>query len=283
MRILISTETTVDLSKEIIEANNIKIIPFTVLLGEEVGLDGEITPEMIFDFVDKTGTLPRTSAINEYAYTEHFEKLLKEGDAVIHFSLSSELSSSYRNALHASQDFKNVYVIDSKSLSTGIALQVLYAVKLVKEGKTPEEIVNLVEERKSHVQASFVVNTLSYLHKGGRCSGSSRFLGAILRIKPQILVTPEGKMEPGKKFIGRGVPVVTSYCEETLKAFPNPDKTMVFITHSHATPEMIEAARKVLEEHGFRNILVTVAGATITAHCGPKTLGILYYNDGDLM
>lgn len=282
MRIIVSTETTVDLTKEIIEKHNIKIVPFTVLLGEEVGFDGEITPEMIFDFVDKTGTLPRTSAINEFTYTEFFEGLLKECDAVIHFSLSSQLSSSYSNAVNAAKNFKNVHVIDSKSLSTGIALQVLYACELVKQGKDIKEILECVEERKSYVQASFVVNTLSYLHKGGRCSGTTRFLGAILRIKPQIIVTPEGKMEPGKKFIGRGVSVIKAYCEEVLKTYTNPDKSIVFLTHSHATPEMVEAARNVLIEHGFRNIVETVAGATITSHCGPKTLGILFYNDGNI-
>lgn len=282
MRILISTESTVDLTKEIIEQNGIKVIPFTVLLGEEAGYDGDITPDMIFKYVDETGVLPRTSAINEFTYTTYFEQWSTEYDAVIHFSLSSCLSSSYSNAVNAAKNFKNIHVIDSKSLSTGIALQVLYAVKLVKEGKTPSEIIELIEERKSYVQASFVVNTLSYLHKGGRCSGTTRFLGAILRIKPQIIVTPEGKMEAAKKFIGRGVPVVKAYCEEVLETFTNPDKSIVFLTHSHATPEMVDAARKVLEEHGFRNIVETTAGSTITSHCGPKTLGILFYNDGNL-
>ena len=282
MRILISTESTADLTKEIIKENQIKVIPFTVLLGEEAGFDGDITPEMIFKYVDETGILPKTSAINEFTYNTYFEEWSSQYDAVIHFSLSSCLSSSYSNATNAARNFKNIHVIDSKTLSTGIALQVLYACRLVKEGKNVEEILQLIEERKSYVQASFVVNTLSYLHKGGRCSGTTRFLGAILRIKPQIIVTPEGKMEPGKKFIGRGVPVVASYCEEVLKTYTNPDKSLVFLTHSHATPEMVAAARKVLEEHGFRNIVETTAGSTITSHCGPKTLGILFYNDGNL-
>ena len=156
---------------------------------------------------------------------------------------------------------------------------VLYACDLAAEGKSPEEIVEAVNKRVPAVQASFVVHTLSYLHKGGRCSGASRFLGGILRIKPQIVVNSEGKMEPSKKFIGRGVPVVKAYCEQVLINNPDPDKSLVFVTHSFATPEMVEAAKEVLRENGFSNIVETTAGATITSHCGPKTLGILFYNN----
>ena len=279
MKIIISTESTCDLTPELIEKNKIKVIPFTVLLGEDIGLDGDITPQMIFDYVDKTGVLPKTSAINEFTYGEYFKNLLEEADAVIHICLSSQLSCSYDNACRAASNFKNVYVIDSKSLSTGIGLQVLYGCQLRDKGLKPEEIVTAILDRRVNVQASFVVNTLSYLYKGGRCSGASRFLGGILRIKPQIIVTEEGKMEPSKKFMGRGAPVVKSYCEQVLANNPDPNKDIVFITHSFATPEMVEAAREVLEENGFTNIIETTAGATITSHCGPKTLGILFYNN----
>lgn len=279
MKIIISTESTCDLSPELIKENDIRVIPFTVLLGEDIGYDGEITPQIIFDYVEKTGILPKTSAINEFTYNEYFSNLRKECDAVIHISLSSQLSCSYDNARKAASTLDNVYVIDSKSLSTGIGLQVLYACSLRDKGLKAIDIVKSVEERRSNVQASFVVHTLSYLHKGGRCSGASRFLGGILRIKPQIIVNPEGKMEPSKKFIGRGVPVVKAYCEQVLANNPDPDKSLVFVTHSFATPEMVEAAKEVLRENGFSNIVETTAGATITSHCGPKTLGILFYNN----
>ena len=280
MKICISSETTIDLTKELIDKNNISIIPFYVTLGEETGKDGEITPSDIFKFVEETGILPRTSAINEYTYTEYFEELLKENDFVIHFSLSSQLSSSYNNAKNAAQAFKNVYVIDSKSLSTGIALQVLFACKLRDEGKSPKEIISLVEKRQSSIQASFVVNTLTYLHKGGRCSGLTKVFGTLLRIKPQIIVTNEGKMIPSKKYMGKSTKCVTKYSNDTLEEFNNVDKSLVFITHSMASEEMIQNAKSVLVEKGITNIVETVAGATITSHCGPKTLGILYYNDG---
>ena len=279
MKIIISSESTIDLSPELIKKHNISIIPFNVLLGEEMALDGDITPQDIFEYVDKTDVLPRTSAINEYTYLEYFEELRKQADAVIHITLSSQLSCSHDNAVKAANQLDNVYIIDSKSLSTGIALQVLYACELRDQGVPADEIVVAVEDRRDKVQASFVVNTLSYLHKGGRCSGTSRFVGTILRIKPQIVVTEEGKMIPGKKFMGRGVPVVKAYCEQVLANNPDPNKEIVFITHSFATPEMVEAAREVLEENGFTNIIETTAGATITSHCGPKTIGILFYNN----
>lgn len=279
MKIIVSTESTVDLSPELIKKHDIKVIKFSVLLGEEVGLDGDITPQDIFDYVERTGDLPKTSAINEFTYTEYFEELLKEADAVIHLCLSSKLSCSYLNARAAASNLKNVHVIDSRSLSTGIALQVIYACNLRDQGVEPEEIVKLVKERRNKVQASFVVNTLNYLHKGGRCSGASRFLGGILRIKPEILVKEDGSMEPGKKFMGRGVPVVKAYVERVLEINQDIDKSLVFITHSFATPEMVDAAKEILMANGFDNILVTTAGATITSHCGPKTLGVLFYNN----
>ena len=280
MKICISTETTVDLTKELIEKHNISIIPFNVTLGEEIGKDGEITPEQIFKFVEETGNLPKTSAINEYAYTEHFENLLKEYDSVIHICLSSQLSCSYMNAVNAANSLKNVYIIDSKSLSTGIALQVLFACKLKEEGKTAEEIVSLLEKRRENIQASFVVNTLTYLHKGGRCSGLTKVFGTLLRIKPQIIVNSDGKMEPGKKYMGKSTKCVSKYCADTLEQYNNIDKSLVFVTHSHASEEMIQIAKAALNEAGITNVVETVAGATITSHCGPKTLGILYYNDG---
>ena len=281
MKIAISAESTIDLTQELIEQNDIKVITFFVTLGERTDEDGVITPHDIFSYVEETGVLPRTSAVNEYAYKEHFENLLKDYDAVIHLSLSSELSSSYQNAVAASNKLQNVHVINSKSLSTGIALQVLYACKLRDEGKLPSEICKAIRARRDKVQASFVVNTLSYLHKGGRCSGVTNIVGTILRIKPQILLTTEGKMVPGKKYMGRGSKVIKAYCEDILNQFPNVDKTRVFLTHSYASEEMIQAAKDVLASHGITDVTVTIANATITSHCGPKCLGILYYTDGE--
>lgn len=282
MKIAISAETTADLSKELYAKYDIRTIPFKVLLGEKVYKDGDIDTREIFDFVNRTGVLPKTTALNEFEYKEYFKELLKEYDAVIHFSLSSKISSSCEHAIKASNHFDGkVVVIDSKSLSTGIALEAIYARELAEQGTEFDEIVEKVIARIPNVQASFVVNTLSYLHKGGRCSSLARFGGAILRLKPQIIVN-NGAMQPGKKFIGRSNSCVNDYCELTLKQFDNPDKSIVFITHSRATEEMVAIAREKLEALGFERIYETIAGATITSHCGPKTLGILYINDGGI-
>ena len=280
MKIAISAESTLDLSKELIKEYDVQVIPFTVYLGEDAYLDGDINSQDIFDYVAKTKILPRTSAVNEFQYHEYFQGVLDKGyDAVIHFSVSSEISASCSQAMNAAKKMDNVYVVDSRSLSTGIALEVIYAAKLAKKGLQPEEIVKKVSARIPYVQASFVIQTLEYLHKGGRCSGLLRFGAAILRIKPQIIVS-DGKMAPAKKYIGRKSQVIEAYCRDTLEQFSNPDLSVAFVTHTLATPEMVAVAIEALKNRGFKTIYETNAGATITSHCGPQTLGILFINDG---
>lgn len=279
MKIQISAESTIDLPKELLDEYDIKVIPFTVILGDKEAPDGVVTPDDIYDYVDRTGVLPRTSAINVAHYVEYFSNLLKSSDVVIHICLSSCISSAYQNAVLASKELKNVYVIDSLSLSTGIALLAIYASNLVKEGKSAEEIVSLVEGRRANDQTSFVLATVDYLHKGGRCSSLAKLGALLFRIRPQIIMK-EGKMGPGKKYMGKQVECVSSYCKDTLQEFNNPDLSIGFVTHSGATPDMIEVAKKAMEDRGFKRVLITRAGATISSHCGPKCLGILYMNDG---
>jgi len=280
MKIAISVESTADFSKELLKQYNVEMIPFTVLLGETAYLDGEISSQDIFDFVAKQKILPRTSAINDFQYREYFDGLLAKGyDAIIHISLSSEISSSCGHAKQIATKYDNVYVIDSRNLSTGIALLAIYADKLRNKGLAPQEIVKKVEARVPYVQASFVIQTLEYLHKGGRCSGLLRLGAALLRIKPQIIVS-DGKMAPAKKYFGRKSQNIQSYCKDTLEQFANPDLSVAFVTHTQATPEMVAVAIEALKNRGFKTIYETNAGATITSHCGPQTLGILFINDG---
>ncbi|MDD2209351.1 MAG: DegV family protein [Bacilli bacterium] len=280
MKIAISAETTADLPKEILEKHHINIIPFEVTLGDRTDYDGVITSQDIFEFVEKHNILPRTSAINEFLYSECFTNILKDYDAVIHICLGKHISSSYSNAKKVSGEMKNVYVIDSASLSSGIGLLVLYAAKLIEEGKlSAPEIAAKVEARVPHVQASFVVNTIEYLYKGGRCSALQRLGAHLLRIKPQI-VLQDGKLIPGKKYLGRNSVVIHDYCKDILDEFDTPDLSVAFVTHTNASPEMVEEAKKALQARGFKTIYESLAGATITSHCGPKTLGILYINDG---
>ena len=279
MKICISAESTIDLPKEVLDEFGIKTVPFTITLGEKMGLDGVTTPEEIFEYVDKTGVLPKTSAVNYAQYNEFFSDLLKEYDEVIHFSLSSDLSVAYQNAVTAAEELGHVHVIDSKSLSTGIALLAIYASKLVKDGLKVDEIIEKVSERIPNDQASFVLATVEYLFKGGRCSSLARLGALLFRIRPQIIVA-NGKMGPGKRYNGKQLACVEQYCADTLEQFNNPDLEIGFVTHSGATPDMVDAAVEAMKDRGFKRVIVTTAGATISSHCGPKCLGILYINDG---
>ena len=213
-------------------------------------------------------------------YKEFFKKQLEEYDAIIHFSLSSGISSAESHAETAASKLKNVYIVDTKSLSTGIALLAIYARELADAGEKPESIVEKVKERVPHVQASFVIERLDYLYKGGRCSKLALFGANLLHLRPQILLE-DGLMRPGKKYRGKMDKVIEKYCEDTLEEFNTPDKKYAFITYTTATPEMINNAKKALESAGFENIFETIAGGTVTSHCGEHTLGILYLNDGD--
>lgn len=280
MKIAISAESTIDLSKDLLIQYDIKTVAYTVILGDKVGLDGEITTKQIINFVDEKKILPKTSAVNEAQFYDHFTNLLKEYDSVIHFSLSSEMSASYNNAIKASQGLKNVYVIDSRVLSTGIALEAIYARKLASNGATPDEIVSKVRTRIPAVQTSFVLSRLDYLYKGGRCNYLSFLCSALLKIRPQIIVS-DGKMKPRSKYVGKINRCIEKYVDDTLSAFNTPDLEEVFITSTTATPEQISLVTEKLVARGFRNIHVTYANATVTSHCGENCLGILYINDGD--
>ena len=282
MNIAISAETTIDLTPELLQEFDIKTLPFTLVLGEEEVLDGQITPDELFAFTEKTGKLPRTSAVNQFQYEEYFRSLLKDHDAAIHFALSSKLSSACSNAIAASEEdeFKGkIFVIDTLSLSTGIALQAMYARKLARKGKEPAEIVDLCKARIPFDQTSFSLESVNYLYKGGRCSMLAMLGANVLRLKPEIFVK-DGAMVAGAKYRGPMKKVVLEYIEDTLNLFPNIDPEEVFITYSTAPQEVLDAAKERLEKRGFKRIHFTRAGGTISCHCGPHCLGILYMNDG---
>ncbi len=280
MKIAVSVESTNDLSKELLEKYDIKVIAYTITLGDMTFKDGEHTTAEMFEYVDKYNTLPKTTALNEYEYTEFFKGMLESYDAVVHICLSSGITSSCGNAERASKNVDNVFVVDSKSLSTGIGLLAMYARELAEEGFSAAEIAEKAQARAEKLQVSFVLERLDYLYKGGRCS-SLQLLGAnLLKIRPRIILK-DGKMISDKKFRGGMGGVVAKYCAETLKDFNTPDLKRAFITYTTATPEMVEAARKALSATGFKEIYETRAGGTIASHCGANTLGILYFNDGE--
>lgn len=280
MKIAVSVESTNDLTKDLLNKYDIKVIPYQIVLDDKTILDGEMTTEELFDFVEKSGKLPKTNALNEFEYTEFFESLKKDYDAVIHVALSSGLTSSTQNAINASKNVENVFVVDSKSLSTGIGLLAIYARELADKGENPQDIYEKVSNRVDKLQVSFVIERLDYLYKGGRCN-SLQFFGAnLLKLRPRIILK-DGKMGADKKYRGTMGKVVAKYCEEVLDEFNTPDLDKVFITYTTATEEMVEAAKAAVEARGFKNIYQTHAGCTIASHCGANTLGILYFNDGE--
>jgi len=277
MKIAITAESTIDLPLELLNKYNIKIIPFSVILGDNEYKDGEITSQDIFKFVAENKVLPKTSAINQEQYKEFFAEQIKGCDALIHFALSSQISSACSHAIEAGKELENVFVVDTKSLSTGIALLAIYARELAEAGVSAQEIYEKATERTSKVQASFVVKKLDYLHKGGRCS-SIALLGAnLLHIRPQIVLN-DGKMMSNKKYLGKMEKVIDTYCKDVLNQNNNPDKKYAFVTYTTATEGMVAAAKEALNNAGFETIYETTAGATITSHCGEDTLGILFLN-----
>lgn len=275
MRIGICADSTCDLPKDIIDKNQIRIVPLNIVLGDVEKKDGlEVSVEELFAYVAKTGNLPKTSAINIEEFKSVFAEMKKEYDAIIYFSISFKISSSGINAKKASEEFENIFVIDSKSLSTGNGLLILSAIDKIKEGKDLQTILTEVNDEVEKVQASFCVDTLKYLHKGGRCS-SIALLGAnLLHIKPRISLV-NGVMEMTKKYRGKIEDVLVKYANEMLKEV-SPNKKRVFITHSSPMDETTKVLRKMLSDYGFEEIIESSAGCTVSTHCGKKTLGILY-------
>ncbi|MBQ7453012.1 MAG: DegV family protein [Clostridia bacterium] len=275
MKIAISAESTIDCPKALLEEYGIKTVPFTVILDDKEALDGEITPAEIFQFVKEKNILPKTSAVNKFQFETHFSELLKDNDAIIHFSLSSDMSSAYQNAKEVADKCSNIFVVDSRSLSTGIALLAIKASELAKEGKTAEEIYETCMALRDKVSASFILDKLNYLYKGGRCNSLAYFGASLFSIKPQIVVDG-GKMRVGKKFVGKFDKLIGKYCQETLSKAPAYDTSHAFVTYTTATEEAVNTAKESLEKAGFKNIHITNAGGTISSHCGPNTLGILF-------
>lgn len=278
--IKIISDSTCDLSKELVERYDVEVIPLHILLGEDDFEDGRgITPDEIYRWADENKAVPKTAACNQEYVKQVFEKYLEQGMEIICFSISSQMSSTYNVMRLVAQLLggeSKISVIDSASLSTGVGLQVVEAAEMARQGKSRSEIVAHIESIKPLVSASFVVDTLTYLHRGGRCSGVSAMLGSTLKIHPQINVE-EGKMHPSRKYRGRMSRVIASYMEDQKEALQNARKERVFITHSGCEQEIIDSLHDQLKAmNHFDEIFVTRAGCVISSHCGPGTLGVLY-------
>lgn len=278
MKIIITADSTCDLPLDLTERYQIGIAPLYVNMDDKPLRDWEeVKPQDVFDYSARTGKLAYTSARNIGEYTEFFEKYLSECDAVVHISIGSGFSSSYQNALLAAQDLENVYVIDSGNLTSGHGLIAIRASELAAEGKTPEKIIEILKDYALKVDTSFVLDQLDYLHKGGRCSGVAALGANLLKLKPCIEVV-DGKMQVGKKYRGSLDKCVGQYIRERLADTSNIDTARVFITYAGVTDETIELARSVVREciGDATEILCSTAGCTVSCHCGPGTLGLIF-------
>ena len=278
-KIILTADSTCDLSRELIERYDVHVIPFNVILGSDTFLDGvNVDPSRLYDFVARTGELPKTAAPGILAYKKFFEKFLDGNTEIIHFNIGTKLSASHQNAVLASSELEGVSVIDSATLSTGTSLLILKAHDLIAEGKSREETEEAVRRLVPYVQASFCVDKLDYLHKGGRCSGTARFAANLLHLHPMLQLIG-GEIKVVSKFRGNMLIVYKKYLEYLLAQCPDPDRTRCFVTHTEADKEIVEMAKDMaVDKFGFREVMETVAGCTITSHCGKGTLGLLFLN-----
>ena len=277
MAIRITSDSTCDLN-HLVEERNIGILPLQVNLDAQSFHDGiDITPQDIFDFVEKTKILPKTSAPSIGDYEEFFAEQLKLGEEVIHFNISAKSSGSHNMAKQAAESFNGkVRVIDSKALSTGQGLLVLKACDMRDAGKSSAEIEEAINELKQRVNTSFVPDSLDYLHKGGRVSGMIKVVAGMFKIHPLIYMD-DGQLVPGKKYKGRMDVLLKQYVQDLKEMYPNYDKSRCFITHSSAEANVVNVAKeKVKELFEFDEVIETVAGSIITSHCGKGTLGVLF-------
>ena len=277
--VIICTDSCVDINKEQLERYNIQVIPLCVVLNNKEYLDGvNIAPKDIFEYVEKTKQLPKTSARSVEDFKDFFSQLLENGDEVIYTGISSKLSSTYNNACKAKEELnnENLYIVDSKSLSSGIGLLVLYAAKLAESGLNAKEICLKLEKQANFNQASFIVDKLDYLYKGGRCSAIARFGANLLKIKPRLELV-DGKIENTGKYLGQLKMVIKKYIDDMLKKHGNVKKDLCFITHTCQDEDFVkDIVEFVKSKNIFDEVVSSVAGATITCHCGENTLGILY-------
>ena len=280
MKIKITADSSCDLGEELIKKYNFSILPVHITLGDKEYSDArDISQEEFYKFLKENPVLPRTSAYNPAEATEFFEEQLKSDggyDAIIHFTISSKLSVLYQNSCIAAQEFDGkVFVVDSLSLSTGVGMQMMYAHDLVEEGLDAKDIYEKVIARRERVQASFVIDKLTYLHKGGRCSGVAKISASILKIKP-IIVLRDGEMKVASKLMGNFDKMVTKYVKYILTTYPDIDKKRCFITHTPVDSGVVDSIREMIKDK-FDEVIETEAGCTVGTHCGPNTIGILYY------
>ncbi len=282
-KVLISADSTCDLGKELQQQYQIPFFPFHILIGENSYVDGkDITPEEIYTLWRTRRLLPKTAAITMMEYYEFFRTWVEKGYDVVHINLGSAISSAHQNCVAAATKLEHVYPVDSCSLSTGTGLLVLKAAQWAREEMPAEEIQKKLRELTPCVRASFVLDTLEFMRAGGRCSAVAAVGANLLQLRPCIQVEPgeNGAMKVGKKYRGSMKKVLQQYVEDQLKNASSISLDRLFITHSGCPQEWIDAVKQQVEQTlPFREIHITQASCTISSHCGPGTLGILFLEE----
>ncbi len=280
-KVRIIADSTCDLTQDLIKQYDITIIPLNIVLDTKSYLDGfEITPNEIYEWADRSNTTPKTAAPEMGYVIDKLKPMIDAGEDIIFIGISEDMSVTCQTIRMAGEElaYRNIWVINSQNLSTGIGLQVLKAAEYAALGMEASDIVLQIEAARNKVSASFVIDTLTYLHRGGRCSSVAALLGNALKLKPMIAVK-NGKMGVAKKYRGRQQLVVRSYIKDQEQQLLQADSTRVFITHSGIDAEIeLEAYEYLKSLNYFKEIHITRAGGVISSHCGPNTLGILYYN-----
>lgn len=277
MSIKITADSTCDLTAELLERYDVELFPLSVILNDKSFKDGvDVFADDLYRHVETTGNLPTTSANSVGEYQDRFAVLSAQYDAVIHINISSEFSSCYQNACIAAEEFDNVYIVDSRNLSTGHGHVVIEAVLAAQRGMSAPEIVDFLNDLTGRVEASFVLDQLAYMAKGGRCSAVTALGANLLKLKPCIEVK-DGKMGVVKKYRGSFAKVLLEYVKDRLDSRQDVIYDRIFITYSSEMPEVVDAVRAAVKQYGsFAEIIETRAGCTVCSHCGPNTLGILF-------
>lgn len=278
--IKIVADSTCDLSPDLIKKYDLSIIPLFIVLDEKSYYDGvDITPDEIYDWSNKNKTTPKTAAVSFERVTDTLRPFMENGDDIIFFGISSSMSNTCNvvRLVGEQEEYDRLFVIDSQNLSTGIGLQIIKAAELARAGKSAEEIVSEIQGARDRVRASFVVDNLTFLARGGRCSTITAVMANTLRLHPMISVH-DGTMGAGKKFRGKIEVAIIDYVNDLMPQIKNAEPDRIFITHSGCSQELINSVYEKLSElNYFDEILITRAGGVISSHCGPNTLGVLFY------
>ena len=273
-RTIISTDSPADVPAEIRERYDIRVIPLHIILDDDCFEDGvNIQPDDLYAFYKKTGRLPKTSAVSVAEYTDFFKELTQDGSSVVHISFSSALSATHQNARLAAEDFDNVYIVDSKSLSTGIALLAIKAAQLAQDGLDAKTIAHEMEYKREKVVTTFILDKLEFLYKGGRCSGVAMLGANVLGIKPSIVMV-DGKLQVGKKYRGKLENCQMQYVRDLLEQYAgriDTDRAFLSRTAGVSDEQMKALQKEIHKTLKFKEYIVATVGCTITSHCGERT------------